>query len=198
MSGNAEEKPSILSKANSWHDFLHILILIVQVVLLIIQISLFSSLNAAANNISAQNAQIQHELYAYEPRISGYSKIVWLKGQDYYSSFETYAEVEIFIMSPHPVEFNLTIKTFSPYTDNVDMNNSENTFYMREDVRDIAYSQGYKYEGSVPLVARVKPLSSVGIYFYVGRLDFQIEYFDAKGNSNSTTFSAAVYFELQS
>lgn len=198
MSGDTEEKPSVLGKAKEWHDFLHISILVVQVVLLIIQILLFSSLNAAANNISAQNAEIQHELYAYQPRISGYSKIVWLRGHDYYSGFETYAEVQIFIMSPHPGEFNLTIKSFSPYRDNVDMNNSENLFYMKEDVRDLTNPQGYKYESSVPLTAHVKPLSSVGVYFYVGRLDFQLEYFDPEANRSSTTFSAAVYFELES
>jgi len=198
MSSNEKEKPTILSKANDWHDLLHISILAVQVILLIFQIFLFSSLNTAANNISEQNAQLQNELYGYEPHIRGYSKIVWLRGSDYYSSFETYAEVMIFITSPRPIEFNLTIKAFTPLESNVDMNNSENIFYMREDVRDLADPQGYKYQGSVPLVAHVKPLSSVGVYFYVGRLDFQIEYFDANGNFNSTTFPAAVYFELQS
>lgn len=156
----------------------------------------FISLSFYANRIAAQNAQIQQALYAFEPRISGYCDIIWLTGHDYYSHYQTYADVKIFIFSPHSSEFNLTVHLFYPFEDNVDMNFSQNKFYMQTDVRDISHPQAYKFEDSVPLSAWVIPDKSKGEMLYVGKLEFKIDYTSSQGNSMSQFFNASVFFEL--
>lgn len=190
MSGDNSEKPEgFLIRAKKWHPFLH-------VILLLIQVAAFGFLSYTANTIASQNAQIQEALYNFQPRISGYCGIIWLRAYEFYSNYQTYADVKVFIISPHPGEFNLTSDVFYPFEDNVDMNYSQNKFYMQTNVRDITYPQAYKYEASVPLSAWVKPDKSIGEMMYVGKLEFKIGYTDSQGNSISQFFNASVFFEL--
>jgi len=175
------------------HDILHN---ILHIVLLGLQIGATFWIGFTANAIRNQNYEIQKSLYDFEPQISGFTNgIIWV----YEHKYETVANVEILINSPHAGNFTLQISKFYPFEQYLEPERiAENHFNLQNKIRDVTFPQAYRYRGDVKLIAYIYPKQNLSeIYFFVGVLEFEIVYYDSSENKMySKFFNGTVFYEF--
>ena len=187
-SENCASFPNIWKWLKNNHDSFHVVLLISQLFVTILATGIIGYFTY---RIQEQNYNIQRALYDFEPQVRGYASNIWVYGYNY----QTTARIEILINSPHSGNFFLRVNQFypeSPYLDPTRL--FDDRLDLNETIRGGTSPQSYTFKGDVSLVGHLYPIQNLNntVFFYAGRLEFEILYYDVPMNKTYQAFFNAI------